>query len=467
MKPPSSRASLHLAAFALVLAGALLGAAPGARAQSDAGSEPDAPAASDDDGNPRFRLRGEIKVHYRDSDFVEVLDEFPFPPPFLPPGEDSVFLRTPEAGGSFELSTVTLVGELDLGANFDGRVEVHIIDLYNRNPTSLEEDVRLREAWLRFGREVEGLRPLPEGTAGHVLIGKAPRFSRQRVRRLESYGLWSTAVGRFEEIQLEAGASHGGNFYWRAAVASGNPLFFRDPNALAGDNGTPDRVPNNVVPIYQSGFPILYDSEANDVDFDGELQLGFGAGWRQVDEDGDGFDVLGWYFRRDLAPTVEIEGSFYSGDIKLLQGPFFLFPLPIRGDEKREYGVNLEGRWGDFVLYAQLVDQEIAGLPRSGVEIEAAWRHEIAGVLVGETPVLRWLQPVIRFSQIDNDFTAPREYPNPAVDWDWRKYDLGLRVGVVPGVDLTVEYSRNDVDIDLAPGESHPDEFLFTVRAGF
>ena len=32
---------------------------------------------------------------------IEVRDPFPFPPPFLPPGQDAVFLRPPEAGQSF------------------------------------------------------------------------------------------------------------------------------------------------------------------------------------------------------------------------------------------------------------------------------------------------------------------------------------------------------------------------------
>src|SRR6185295_5146338 len=156
-------------------------------------------------------------------------------------------------------------------------------------------------------------------------IGKAPRFTKPRVRRLESYGLWSTAVGRFEELQVELGGSVGRNVYWRAAVASGNPLFFRDPNALAGDNGTPERQPgpagqpSTPHPIYQSGFPILYDTKSNDLSSYGRPQIGVGLGARFLHADGDGWDVLAWYFRRKLEDRVALRGTSYFGDIKLLQ----------------------------------------------------------------------------------------------------------------------------------------------------
>jgi hypothetical protein len=111
------------------------------------------------------------------------------------------------------------------------------------------------------------------------------------------------------------------------------------------------------------------------------------------------------------------------------------------------------------------VDQEIAGLLRSGYEMELAWRVELAGFLVGDTPVFRWLQPVVRVSEIANDFLAHPQYPAPSVAWDWRKFDVGVRMGVVPGIDLTAEYARNDAK--ARQGTLHPDEFLFTARATY
>src|SRR5262249_53918783 len=111
----------------------------------------------------------------------------------------------------------------------------------------------------------------------------------------------------------------------------------------------------------------------------------------------------------------------------------------------------------------QIVDQTIAGLRRSGLETEIGWRAEVPGFLLGETPVVRWVQPTVRFSMIDNHFEAPPLYPAPSVAWDWRKLDLGVRVGIIPGVDAVAEYAYNDVSTH--PGKLHPNEFLLTLRA--
>jgi hypothetical protein len=428
-----------------------------AAASLSAEDEPAAPA--------RFRLRAEVKTHFRSSREVSFLDPFPFPPSFLPPGQTQFFLRTPQQGSSLEVSTVNLVGEASLDPGITGRVEVRVLDLYNRNPTSSDDRIQLHDAWVRFGRKFEALAAQPRAATTYLLIGKALRFSSQPARQLESWGLWGTAVGRFEELQAELGGTLGSHFYWRSQLGNGNPLFFRDPNALAGDNGTPERVPGNVHPILQSGFPILYDTKSNDFNGSGKLQVGGGLGTRWLDGDSAGVDLLGWTFRRSMADRVDLRGTFYSGDIKLLLGPFDLFPLPIHGREKTEWGLNAAARAGSFRLFAQFVDQKIAGLPREGAEAELAWRAEIPGILVGETPVGRWVEPVVRASFIDNHFVAPPLYPAPSVAWNWRKYDLGVRAGIVPGIDLTAEYAVNDVD--TRPGTIHPNELLITLRAAY
>jgi hypothetical protein len=421
--------------------------------------------AQEEPAPKRFRLQVEVKTHFRSSRDVSFLDPFPFPPSFLPPGQTHVFLRTPQHGSSFEVSTVNLIGEAHLTPNLEGRVEIHFIDLYNRNPTSSDDAVKVHQAWLRFGRKFEALTAQPDGFTAYLLAGKAPRFSKQLVRQLESYGLWGTAVGRFEELQVELGGTLGRHLYWRSQVSDGNPLFFRDPNALAGDNGTPERVPGNVHPIFQSGFPILYDAQSNDLNGSGQFQLGGGLGLRFLSAAGDGVDLLGWYFRRQLATEVTLRGTFYSGDLDLLLGPFNFFPLPIHGQEKTEWGFNAEGRAGGLRLFSQYVNQRIAGLPRAGAEAELAWRAEIPGILVGETPVVRWVEPVVRASFIDNHFKAPPQFPAPSVAWNWHKYDLGGRVGIVPGIDVTAEYTLQDVD--TRSGVIHPNEVLLTLRAAY
>jgi hypothetical protein len=275
-------------------------------------------------------------------------------------------------------------------------------------------------------------------------------------------------VNRFEEIGVEAGGSLGKVVYWRAAGANGNPVFMRDPNALAGDNGTPDRIDLARLDEspYNSGFPILYDAQANDTHLSGRFQVGGGLGFRVVSDDGkNGLDVLGWIYRRELADRVAIDGSAYGGDLDMLDeappGPGW-----TDGNEKTEAGVNVEARWGRFSLFGQYVTQDIAGLVRSGYEVEAGYRFPLNGLFaVGDQPWFNWIQPAVRVSRIENDFSAPAGMFAKSFAWDWTKLDFGFRAGIVRNVDLTVEYARHDMR--TRTGVLHPDELLVTLRAGF
>ncbi|MCM3875497.1 MAG: hypothetical protein NEA02_03675 [Thermoanaerobaculia bacterium] len=407
----------------------------------------------------RFRLKVEMKVNARNSSPVEfpvANTGAPFP----------VVMQTVSAHTSAEISNIALTAEGDLTSDILARVVVHALDLYNRNPTSSADRVDLREAFVRLGKKWESLKEMP-GTTAYLELGKAPRFSKQIARKLESYGLWGTAVGRFEETGAEAGGSFGPHLYWRASATGGTPLFFRDVNALAGDNGTPERTVGSTAPVvYGSGFPILYDTMATDTGLSGRFQLGGGAGLRfnWGENRRDGIDLLGWYFRRDLADRVSLHGTFYSGDIRLLQG--FLVALPVNGREKREYGVNLEARFGPVHLFAQGVKQSIAGLEREGYEAELSARIPLPGLFAsGDQSVVNWIEPAVRVSYIDNLFDAPAGFVAPSVGWDWRKYDFGFRLGIVRGLDLTVEYSRNEAT--SKKGVLNPDEGLLTLRAAF
>jgi hypothetical protein len=424
--------------------------------------EAEAPDAAPAAVRRPFRLGGEFKLAFRNSKFVETPLFFPFPPDFIPPGQTAVFQRTVDAGSSLEVPNLALIAEGEPTSGMTVKAEVHVLDLYNRNPTFSDDRILLREAWVLIGTR-PGFLELPEGSSFYVLAGLAPRFTKQIVRRLESYGLWGTAVGRFENPQLQVGGSLGRNLYFRALVGNGNPLFFRDTNALAGDNGTPERVPGNVDPVYESGFPILYDAKPADLNVSGRFEWGAGLGARFAGESW-ALDAIGWYFHRRMEDAARIRGTFYEGDLDLLRG--VAFPLPFSGDEKSERGVNVEARAGGLRFFGQYVDQTIAELPRSGFEVELAYRLRLDGLfVVGETPIGEALQPVVRYSKIDNDFTAPREYPGLSVAWDWTKLDLGLRIDITRSVDLTIEYSRHDMV--TARGTLHPDETLITLRTGF
>ncbi|HEX2225443.1 MAG TPA: hypothetical protein VHN15_14675, partial [Thermoanaerobaculia bacterium] len=338
----------------------------------------------------------------------------------------------------------------------------------DRNPTSGDKKVDVDEAWVRFGRETDpAFLPEREGFGGlYLKIGKFGKFERQDDRHLESYGLVSTAFNRFEDAGAELGVDLGRHLYFKFSATAGNPVFLRDPNALAGDNGTDDLRSPNPDPELKTGIVMLYDAEVEDIDADGDLEIGAGVGLRFADAAGrNGVDILAWAYERTLAETVELEGSFYGGDLDLLRGPLDLFPLQtIRGDKKEELGGNLWLYLGGFSFFGQYVDQEMAGLPRTGYEAEAAWRFDLPlRWAAGGGQLFPFVAPAVRYSKFDNEFRNPPQTPSPSLAWDWEKLDAGIRLGIVPGTDLTFEYAANRFILGSG-AEAENDEMLTTLR---
>lgn len=397
----------------------------------------------------------DLHLNYRYSKAESFELRFPFPPELLPVGQTSGFLETVDPGSHFEASLVSLTLGLERGKTFEARVKVDGIDLYERNPTSSDRKVDLDEAWVRFG-EKPGRLELPAGTSLFVLAGKAPKMERQPVRLLESYGLASTAFNRLEDVQIQVGGSFGRHVYWRAQYSSGNPVFFRDANALAGDNGIPELLELNPDPELKSGFPILYDAEVEDYFFDSDNpETGAAVGWLWESSDGSmAYDLMAFWYERDLADTVELEGTFYGGDIDLFSAPFGI-EVPLDGTTKEETGVRLYGEWRKLSLFAIYVDQTIAGLERQGWEVETGWEFSLPSANVP------WIRPAVRYSELSNDWSGPRTFPAPSIWWDWAKYDAGVRMGIRDWADLTVEYTVHDVKI---PAELDLDELHVTLR---
>lgn len=393
---------------------------------------------------PRFHWGLEAKANYRQS------DENRFAVRFAPIPPNSRFQETVSPGSHFELSNLTLLLDADWGDGLAAHGKIDFIDLHERNPTSSDKKVDVDEAWIRFGVETQPATLAPRSGVS-LKIGKLPHFERQNDRHLESYGLVSTAFNRLEDAGAELGVSLGRHVYAKFSATQGNPVFMRDPNALAGDNGTPELLRANPDPQLGSGIVILYDAEIEDLDLDGDLELGGGLGVRFADEAGrNGLDVLAWAYQRTLAETVVLEGTFYGGDLDLLNGPVLPgvtgnFSLPIRGDEKKEVGGNVWLYWGGLSVFGQYVDQELAGLPRTGLEAEVAWRFELPlWIAVGERQLFPWIAPAVRWSKLDNDFGNPPDgTPAPSLTWDWEKIDAGVRLGIFQGIDLTVEYADN------------------------
>jgi len=401
----------------------------------------DTAAKADASGDVKLRVSTELRLNGRWSQDDRFPLAFPFPPDFVPVGQPDVALQTVDPGTSLEINKASVFLDVDLPRGIGAHVKIDFVDLYDRNPTSTDQWVDVDEAWFRFGTKHGSLEPLP-GSSLYALVGKAPKFERQPFRRLESYGLVSTAFNRFPDLQVQVGGSLGTHSYFFGQVSNGNPLFMRDPNALAGDRGTVE--PPDPDPALHSGFPILYHAEVEDLELDDHPEYGGGAGLRFTSADQRrGLDLLGFYYQTRLSPAAKLRGTFYEGDLDILDGVGGI-SLPIEGDRREEYGANLDARLGGFSAFAQFVSEESAGLKRRGFEVEAGWRL-VLGDLADPASLFPAIQPAIRFSRLDNDFSAPPTFVAPSFAWDWDKWDFGLRVTIVKHLDLTLEYAYNDV----------------------
>jgi hypothetical protein len=218
----------------------------------------------------------------------------------------------------------------------------------------------------------------------------------------------------------------------------------------------------------------------SDINFD-NIETGVGIGFRLGDDSSFwSLDVLAWAYERDLAEELDLAGTLYGGDLDLLRGPFNSFPLEFTHNQKQEWGANLWLYAGDLTLFAQYVDQDLAGLGRTGLEAEISYTFEMPYLgALGGRQIFSYIQPAVRYSELDNDFGIPLlQFPNPnggepvtrlgfpapSVSWDWTKLDIGLRLGLVDRLlDLTIEW--NDNEFVLANGKKlSADEFLATLR---
>ena len=404
----------------------------------------------------------EVKGGYRDSEATGRIAS-----PF---DREKVFLETPDPGDSFELAVVSLYYKGTFQNHLSTKVKVDLIDKWDRNPTSTDREWDVDEAWIRWGPEVEPGDP-HEGFTAYAKLGKFPKFERQDDRHLESYGLVSTAFNRMEDVGLEVGVDLGRHFYLKSSLTQGNPVFIRDVNALAGDNGTPELL-RSQSPKLGSGLPIFYDADVDELNFDNP-EVGLGLGFRLNDDSGRfGLDVLAWGYARDLADTVELHGTFYGGDLDTLNGPVEVslprvnpVPIGLAGRDKREYGLNIWLYAGNFSFFGQYVDQEMANLPRTAYEVELAYDWEMPYFELFGQQVFSFLAPAVRFSRLDPDFDTGR-HPAVSAKWDWEKVDLGLRLGLINGLDLTLEWGDNEFLRGPATAlfKDSEDEYLATFR---
>jgi hypothetical protein len=409
-----------------------------------------------------FKERFEIRANLRDSHEDRFRLKFPFPSDFLPVGQTAGFEETVDGGRHAELSVVQLQLDAAYGSIFAARAKLHAQDKYRRNPTSEDRRFDADELFIRFGPKPEFL-DRPAGSSLFLQMGKAPKMERQPVRLLESYGLAATSFNRFEDTQFLLGGTVGRNFYWRLAAATGNPLYFRDSNALAGDNGIRELEQPHPDPALKSGFPILYNAEVEGYFLRTEhVQFGQGLGYRwQNSAENSGFDFIAFHYRRSMSDAEKLTGTFYLGDLHFLHGVGG-FGLPVSGRTKEETGARLYTEFHNLTTTAQFTKQLVAGLHREGWEIESGyqWNLGIGPTIDGEG-LLQYVQPAVRASGLHNRFRGPAQYVAPSVWWNWTKFDYGVRVGFARGVDLTLEHSKHNIG---SPAPIDEDESLLTLR---
>jgi hypothetical protein len=398
-----------------------------------------------------WSYKTELRADYRWSDDERHPVTFPV----------GAFERTPDPGSHVELNVADLQLDTGYGDFFAARAKVHFQGMHRRNPTSTDKQVDADELWVRIGPKPEIL-DRPNGTTFFLQAGKFPKMERQPVRMLESYGLAATSFNRFEDVQVLAGGTVGRSLYWRVQASNGNPLFFRDPNALAGDNGTDDELAGKPTK-YGSGFPFLYNAEVEDLFFNTDhVQVGEAIGYRWQREDQTaGFDVIAFHYQREMADREELTGTHYGGDLDLLVLDAGDIPgitrrgLTLRGRDKTETGARVYAEWHNATVIGQYTQQTIAGTDRSGWEVEAGYRIPL------NLGIVESIQPAVRASSIRNDFGPIAGFPAPSIWWDWDKVDGGVRVGLKHGLDVTVEYTQHHVDSRFP---LHLKEALVTVR---
>jgi hypothetical protein len=399
----------------------------------------------------------ELRANYRSTKEERLARPFP----------RGAALTTVDPGSHVELNVADVQLDLGYGEWFAARAKVHFEAKHRRNPTSTDRQTDADELWLRLGKKPEFL-ARPGGTSFFIQAGKFPKMERQPVRMLESYGLAATSFNRFEDVQVLVGGTIGRNFYWRAQAANGNPLFIRDPNALAGDNGTAGQILRGEQPELGSGFPILYNAETEDLFFDtSNVQIGEGLGYRwQSEDESRGFDIIAFHYQRDLADTVKLTGTLYGGDLDVLVvkgsevNDVIDRGLPIvPGDRKKEeFGARFYGEWGNATAIAQMTFQKVAGLEREGWELELGYSWPV------KLGPIESIQPAVRASNLDNHFVGHLQFPATSVRWDWRKYDAGVRVGLTHGLDVTLEYTTHDAFSATGRVPLDMTETLATVR---
>ena len=105
----------------------------------------------------------EVRAHFRDSEDVD------FPAGFQPVAR----LRTVDPGSHFEVSVISLFGQLQYKDTLNFGAKVDFIDIHDRNPTSEDKDIDVDDVQLLLGHELFENQVAVEGQPNtYVRLGK-------------------------------------------------------------------------------------------------------------------------------------------------------------------------------------------------------------------------------------------------------------------------------------------------------
>lgn len=395
-------------------------------------------------------FKAETTVNFRHSENIFIATNFP---------PDRGY-STADKGNHLEVSNIALFWNINFNNPWSIHTKVDAIDLYEKNPSSSDLDISLDKFIIRYGKK--SLFPRDQGhISGYIQAGKFGKFERQEDRRLESYGVVSTAFNRVEDSGLELGLNWSSNWYSLLSFTTGNPVFFRDPNALAGDNGVRDNT-------YESGILVLYDAEIERLNLERSPETGIASGYRWISEDGNQrLNVMLFGYQRQLQASQKLHGTLYGGDRDLFEFSELYTPgpvdpsndqssVPLSNNKKWEGGMNVWWYGAKTRIFFQAVNQHIGGLKRFGAEVELSYA-------IKRFDAYQWLArltPVIRYSTLHNRFNTPANNPSPSIGWDWQKVDIGFKATFSATSSLVIEYAHNRIATDQ--GSRSQGEFLAT-----
>ena len=161
----------------------------------------------------------------------------------------------------------------------------------------------------------------------------------------------------------------------------------------------------DALPVYNTGFPIFYDAKIDDINTTASSSgapasaSGTSAGpaneWRRMRSAGTSAASRPTLVcpARPTAATSTCSGA--------------RFPVALRGPRQVGVGRQPGGPLRAVRLDAQFVEQDIAKLVRKGFDIEVRLSGLPGLFLMGETPVVNWIQPVCACPSSTTSSTRP------------------------------------------------------------